>query len=181
MQAIVPLADGVEEMEAVIIIDVLRRGGVEVVSAAVGSSRRVTASRGVVLVADALWQDAPLATADALILPGGAAGMERLREDSRVLETLGAFAQSDRLVGAICAAPLVLQAAGILTGRRATCYPALCRELTQALLTDGEVVEDGQIITSRAAGTAMPFALAILERLAGADTARSVREALVMP
>jgi 4-methyl-5(b-hydroxyethyl)-thiazole monophosphate biosynthesis len=180
-QAIVPLAEGVEEMEAVIIIDVLRRGGVDVVSAAIGDTTRVEASRGVVLVADALWDDAPIASADALILPGGGPGMQRLREDERVLAAVCDYVDALKLVGAICAAPLVLQAAGVLEGRKATCYPALQPQLTSARLQDGIVVEDGLLITSLGPGTAMHFALVMLRRLVGAAEADAIRDQLVMP
>ncbi len=178
-KALVPIADGSEEMEAVIIVDVLRRAGWEV--ALVGLGRKaVTASRGVRLVADAEWHEIDPADFDLLILPGGMDGMNAMRGDEGVLEAVRCFHQSDRIVAAICAAPLVLQAAGILNGKRATCHPAVREQLTCTRRLDDRVVKDGAIITSQAPGTAMEFALALIDAVDGWQAAERVAAGLVL-
>jgi 4-methyl-5(b-hydroxyethyl)-thiazole monophosphate biosynthesis len=181
MKALVALADGVEEMEAVTVIDVLRRGRVEVVAAATAANREVAGSRGVRLVADALWQEVSAGSFDLLVIPGGAAGMEKLRADKRVLAALRDFTAAGKTVAAICAGPLVLEAAGVLRGRRATCYPALRHELRSATAVDEPVVEDGNVITSQGPATAMAFALRLVQRLGGEAAAAQVAAALLAP
>lgn len=180
-RALVPLAEGVEEMEAVIIVDVLRRAGVDVVTAAIASDLHVKASRGVMLVADTHWPEEPLTGFDALALPGGAGGAQRLLADARVLAAVSAFVREERIVAAICAAPLVLQAAGVLKGKRVTSHPSVREKLAEALYTEDRVVTDGNIITSRGPGTAMEFALALVARLIDARAAGAVAGGLVLP
>lgn len=181
MHVLIPLADGVEEMEAVIAMDILRRAGIDVVSAALGTRREVTASRGVRLLADALWQDQTPLAYDALLLPGGAVGARTLMSDARVLAALRAHVAAGRLVAAVCAAPLVLQAAGVLDGVAATCHPAVAAELTRAVHRAERVVRTAGIITSQGPGTSMEFALAVVERLAGRPAAEQVAAGLVLP
>ena len=182
--ALVPLAEGVEEMEAVIIIDVLRRAGWRVVSAAVrppgkpGST--VKASRGVHLAADTEWKDVHNDEFDALVLPGGAGGTQVLCSDSCVLDEVRRFAKAGRWVAAICAGPLVLQAAGILKGVRATCHPGVRQELRDPLVSDAPVIVDGKIVTSQGPGTAFEFVLTLIRLLDGAAAAQRVREGLVL-
>ena len=164
MRVLVPLADGVEEIEAVTVIDVLRRGGIEVVSAALGNDRSVAGSRDVVLLADTVWDELEIDSFGAIVLPGGGLGTENLAADQRVLATLRAFAESDKFVAAICAAPTVLAQAGVLKGRRATCYPA-CAEALGKAYDEAPVIADGHIITSQGPGTAMLFALVLVQHL----------------
>jgi len=179
---LIPLADGVEEMEAVIVIDVLRRAGWNVIAAAVGDSPVVTASRGVTLTADCLWQDAVqrLATIDGIVIPGGAGGTQALCRHEGVLECLRTFGKDGRLIGAICAGPLVLQAAGILHGRRYTCYPGVERDIAGACHCNEKTVRDDRLITSQGPGTAFDFALALIEALDGATKAAAIRRQLVL-
>lgn len=179
MRVLIPLAEGLEELEAVTLIDVLRRGGLEVVSAAIGTERAVHGSRGVTLLADTLWADLGARPFDALVLPGGGKGTENLAADPRVIETVQAFNASGRLVAAICAAPIVLAAAGVLAGRKATCYPTCADELGDAYDPAAPVIADGNIITSRGPGTAMLFALVLIRHLVGEETARRVAEGLL--
>jgi 4-methyl-5(b-hydroxyethyl)-thiazole monophosphate biosynthesis len=181
MKVLIPLADGVEEMEAVIAMDVLRRAGIEVVAAATGRTREVVASRGVLLVADVLWQDLDPLAFDALLLPGGAKGTQALMADARVTATVRAYVAAGRLVAAVCAAPLVLQAAGVLDGVAATCHPAVAAELTRAALRSERVVRTTGIITSQGPGTSMEFALAVVERLVGRPSAEKVAAGLLLP
>lgn len=196
IKALVPIADGVEEMEAVIIIDTLRRARWEVVSALVTSldassadaepetngkgEKAVRASRGVRLLPDAEWRNIEPDSFDVLVLPGGGGGTEVLSSDKSVIEAVQSFVRSGKIVGAICAAPLVLQKAGVLDGRKATCHPAVREELTSADLQDERVVVDGRIVTSQGPGTAFDFALEIIRLIEGADAADAVAAELVL-
>ena len=180
MNVLIPLAEGFEEIEAVVVIDVLRRAGITVTTAATGSERIVTASRGVALVADTLWRDSDTENFDAIILPGGGPGTERLKANDSVRETVVAFNAQGKTVAAICAAPTVLAAAGILSGRAATCYPGCEPELAEARYTAEEpAVIDGNIITSQGPGTSFAFSLALVERLTDKETATKVAQDLL--
>jgi protein deglycase len=184
-KALVPLAPGVEEMEAVIIIDTLRRARWEVTAVAVRgpgdpAGAPLQASRGVRLCADAEWGETAGAVFDALVLPGGAGGTKALCADARVLDAVRRHYAAGKRVCAVCAAPLVLQAAGILKGKRATCHPGVRQELRDAVLSTDRVVVDGTIITSQGPGTSFEFALAIIAQVEGAAAAQSVRAGLVL-
>lgn len=180
MHALIPLADGFEEIEAVTLLDVLRRGGVDVTAASLTDNLPVTGSRGVTLVADATWSSLDTADFDALVLPGGGRGTERLAADERVLDAIRVFDEDGRLVAAICAAPTVLAQAGVLTDRRATCYPTCAAQLGKSYDDAAPVIADGTIITSRGPGTAILFALVLVQHLAGDEAARRVAEGLLV-
>lgn len=179
MKVIVPLADGVEEMEAVIIIDVLRRAGWDVVSAGL-SGGIVTASRGVRLAPDAEWAHTDPEAFDGIVLPGGGPGAERLKADAKLTEAVRAMMKAGKLVAAICAAPTVLEVAGILSGRRATCYPDMQGRLTSAEVSTDRVVIDGNLITSQGPGTAFEFALAIIAHFDGREKADTLARQMVI-
>jgi len=179
MRVLVPWADGLEELEAVTIVDVLRRGGVETVTVALGGSRAVKGSRGVTMQADALWGALDIDAFDAIALPGGGKGTENLAADRRIIETVQAFDNAGKFVAAICAAPMVLAKAGILKGRTATCYPACAEALGDAYDDSAPVIADGTIITSRGPGTAMLFALVLVQHFAGDETAHRVADGLL--
>jgi 4-methyl-5(b-hydroxyethyl)-thiazole monophosphate biosynthesis len=178
MRVLIPLADGVEELEAVTVIDVLRRSGVEVVSAALGETLSVRGSRGVTVLADATWDALDIDAFDAITLPGGGQGTENLAADGRVIETVRAFVAANKFVTAICAAPTVLALAGVLKGRKATCYPA-CAEALGGAYADAPVIADDRIITSQGPGTAMLFALVLVQHFAGDEVARKVADGLL--
>ncbi len=179
---LVPLAPGCEELEAVTIIDLLRRAGIEVVAAGLEAGP-VRASRGVVLVPDLTLDEALAHDYDAIVLPGGGPGSDALAADPRIKGLLGKMAAADRLIGAICAAPKVLAGAGLLKGRSATSYPGVLEALgdTTITLRQEPVVRDGQLITSRGPGTAMAFALTLIEALAGREMREQVDAGLVRP
>ncbi len=179
MRVLVPLAGGVEELEAVTIIDVLRRGGIEVTSASLTDSLTVQGSRGVSLLADAAWSSLDLAGFDALVLPGGGKGTENLSADPRVTDAVVAFNEAEKYVAAICAAPTVLARAGILNGRRATCYPTCAEQLGPAYDDAAPVIADGNVITSQGPGTAMLFSLVLVQHFAGDETVQRVAEGLL--
>ena len=179
-KVLVPIADGTEEIEAVCIIDVLRRAGASVTVASV-DELQVTASRGVKLVADKLITDCVDETYELVVLPGGMPGAEHLR-DSKELETiLRNQKQEERLYGAICASPaVVLQHHGLLDQRRATCHPNFVGELKNTDLVESRVAVDGTCVTSRGPGTALEFALKLVEMLYGEEKAQEVAAPMVM-
>ena len=178
--ALVPLADGVEEMEAVIVIDVLRRAGWNVVAAGVSASQ-VRASRGVGLLADAVWEAVTPMDYDILVIPGGGPGVKNLCRHKGVLDAIRTFRDAGKPLAAICAGPLVLQEAGILDGVQVTCHPGAADELTATGRREERVVVDGKIVTSQGPGTAFEFALAILTLVDGPEAARAVAPGLVLP
>jgi protein deglycase len=169
------LVDGFEEIEAVTPVDLLRRAGVGVVMAALHGPQ-VTGRCGIRLAADALLAHVDPAEFDLLLIPGGP-GVEELRRDGRAAVLARDFHQAGKPVAAICAAPLVLQDAGLLEGRRFTCYLSVREELPAAV--EERVVVDGGIITSRGAGTALDFGLALVEVLEGGDAARGIAESVM--
>ena len=165
-RALVPIAQGCEELEAVTIIDLLRRAGVEVVTAGLVPGP-VTASRGVVLVPDVMLDSVLDDAFDMIILPGGGPGADRLDADNRIRGLLERLSGEGRYTAAICAAPKVLANAGLLDGRRATSYPGVLdgMNLPRVNVDLKPVVRDGKVITSRGPGTAMDFALELIELL----------------
>lgn len=178
-RVLVPLADGCEEIEAVTLIDILRRGGIEVVAAGLDGGI-VTASRGVKLEPDTTLDHALEQDFDMVVLPGGAGGADRLESDARIRELLQRMAGADRYVAAICAAPRVLAAAGLLDGRRATSYPGYLDQSPAPGMQyrNDIVVQDGKLLTSRGPGTAMDFALRLVEILAGTEVRGKVEQGL---
>ncbi|MBN2301358.1 MAG: DJ-1/PfpI family protein [Lentisphaerae bacterium] len=180
-KVLVPLAAGSEEMETVIIVDTLRRAGWEVVLASVGSpNRTVKCSRGVVLLADADWKNVAVDSFDALVLPGGSNGTKILSENASVVNAVRRFHSAGKPIAAVCAGPLVLQEAGILNERSATCHPAVRSQLTCSHVSDERVVVDGNIVTSQGPGTSFEFALAVIKLLDGKDAADAVANALIL-
>lgn len=177
-KAILLLAEGFEEIEAVTVLDVLRRAGVLVTAAAL-TGLHVKGAHEIVVQADVSLDDVEGNDFDALILPGGQPGSTNLQRDPRVLSLVRRFVAKNKLTAAICAAPIVLESAGVLAGRRATSYPG--NELPSARFEQSAVVEDGSIVTSRGPGTAIDFALALVRRLCGAEVADQQREKMLVP
>ncbi|MCC6554753.1 MAG: DJ-1/PfpI family protein [Polyangiaceae bacterium] len=181
-RALVLLAEGAEEMEVTITVDVLRRGEVEVLLAGLDGPAPVRCSRGVVLVPDAPLSAASGMDFDALILPGGKGGADRLAASPEAGELLRAQAASGRLVAAICAAPIALAAHGVFPGARMTCHPSVTPVVAAHARHEGEpVVDAGQLVTSQGPGTAFHFALHLVERLRGPDVAARVRAPMMLP
>lgn len=176
-KVVVPLASGFEEIEAVTVIDVLRRAGVEVVVAGLGASP-VRGSHDLGIATDCDLADVRAADVDAIVLPGGMPGAQYLKEDEGVQALIKALADAGKLTAAICAAPIALEAAGVLKGRRATSYPGF--ELPSADYCEQRVVEDGGVLTSRGPGSALEFALALVERLVGTERADELRRGMLV-
>ena len=179
---LVPLAEGFEELEAISIIDILRRADIDVVVAGLAAGV-VKASRGTNVVPDMTFDDALQRDYDMVVLPGGMPGAANLNEDARVHELLKKMANSGKFTGAICAAPMVLANAGVLDGKRATSYPGFVdkMDLPTVTYTGGAVERDGMVITSRGAGTALDFALALVDALAGREKRDAVEASLQRP
>ena len=162
---LVPLFEGFEEIEAITIIDVLRRASVDVTTASL-AAQTVIGAHAISIIADKLLDQVDASQFDAIVLAGGA-GTFRLREDSRITKILIAHAAANKLVAAICAAPSVLSAAVLLKDKRATSYPSVKDQMQVAEYLTIPVVVDGNVVTSRGAGTAMAFALKLAEILQG--------------
>jgi 4-methyl-5(b-hydroxyethyl)-thiazole monophosphate biosynthesis len=174
------LATGFEEAEAVGTTDVLRRGEVELTTVSITGERAVTGAHGIPVVADQLFEDSDFSDADALILPGGGPGSQMLNGHAALKKQLVRQYEQNKIVAAICAAPLVLGGLGLLKGKNATCYPGIEPQLTGAILTGKPAVTDGNIITGKGPGLVFDFGLALLTALQGAETANSVAADLLL-
>jgi len=176
-RVLVPLAQGCEELEAVTIIDILRRADIEVVSAGLDDGP-VTASRGVRLLPDKTLEEALSQDYDMVALPGGLPGSDHLADDQRITGLLRAMNASGRFVGAVCAAPKVLARNGLLEGKQATAFPGVLQAENHPDITGNAVTRDGTVITSRSVGTVMDFALAIIEALQGREKRDQIEASL---
>lgn len=177
--ALVVLAKGFEEIEALTVVDVLRRAGVETVTAALSRSIAVEGAHGIEVKADALFEDESKKDYDAIVLPGGGEGTENLKASESLMKLLARQKDEDRIIAAICAAPTVLVEADVLEpGQHVTCYPTCVVELDRPC-SNVPVVEDGNVITGQAPGASMLFALVLAARLAGEKTAQKVARAMV--
>ena len=167
-RVLIPLAAGFEELEAVTVIDLLRRASIEVTVAGLAAGP-ITGSRNTVIVPDTTLDEALTRDYDMLVLPGGEPGATNLQNDARIAALIRKMQAANKGIGAICAAPRVLAAAGVLDGKRATCYSGAIdtAKFPRVQLAALAVVTDGNITTSRGPGTAMDFALELVERLAG--------------
>ena len=161
------MADGCEEIEGLTVVDVVRRAKMEIVMLSITGKKEVTSSHGVTFLADALAEETGYEDLDGIVLPGGMPGTMHLLENETVNAVIRKFAEEGKLVAAICAAPSVLGAAGLLEGKHATCHPGFEEKLT------------GNIITSRGMGTAIPFAFEIVRYFTDDETVEHVRQGLV--
>ncbi|KAI1301712.1 Parkinson disease protein 7 -like protein [Halotydeus destructor] len=179
--ALVIIADGTEEMEAVITIDVLRRGGIEVTVAGLESSNPVKCSHGIVITPDVALADAK-DNFDIVVLPGGLGGSNSFAASDAVKKILEQQEKADRAIGAICAAPIALKSHGIALKKRITSHPSKAEVMKSGdyVYSEDRVVVDGQLITSRGAGTAFEFALAIVEKLVGKEKVDEISPPMVL-
>ena len=163
---LVLFAEGSEELEAITIVNILRRAGITVMLAGL-TDGALKGCRGVTILPDTTLDEALNQNYDMVVLPGGQPGTNHLKADTRVLQLVQRMAQQDKLVAAICAAPSVLATAGLLDGKQATSFPGALAPFSNIDLQGTAIVEDGKLITSRGPGTAMDFALTLAERLVG--------------
>lgn len=173
------LAEGFEEVEAITPVDLLRRAGIDCQTVSVTGELLVKGAQGISVMADKLFDIDEVLKADAIILPGGMPGTLGLQNHSGLKEAILAFNNDKKIIAAICAAPMILGAMGLLKGKNALIYPGMEKELVGATCLEANVIRDEHIITSRGVGTAMPFALVIIETLTDASTMEEVRNSIV--
>jgi protein deglycase len=179
-KVLIHFANGFEEVEAITPVDVLRRAGCEVVTVSVTGKKEVTSTRGLTVLADKLFSEADYEMADVILLPGGQPGSDNLNRHEGLRNQIKAFQDQGKILAAICAAPLVLGGAGVLKGKRATCYPGVESLLTGATCTGNEVEVDGNLITGKGPGVAMKFSLTLVEKLVGKGKADEIRSAMIV-
>lgn len=174
------MAQGYEEMELVITVDVLRRAGVTVDIVTINETTDpVLGSRQIRMVPDLVLSRIDVTQYDGVVLPGGIEGTERLGKCSGVLDLIRTMINGGKLIAAICAAPTILAEAGLMDGRRITCHPGAVGGVKRAVLETHRVVTDGQFVTSRAAGTTFEFAFKLVERLTGPEKVREVNRGVL--
>lgn len=178
-KVLIPVANGTEEVEAIAVIDVLRRAGAEVTVAAVNHNLQITASRQSKIVADKMFSDCTGEIYDLIVLPGGMPGAEHLRDCEELINMLKKQQRENRLYAAICASPVtILQHHGLLEGIRATCHPSMFPQLK--IKDESRVVVDKNCITSQGPGTALEFAVKLVELLFDKKTAKQIAHAMVI-
>lgn len=177
MKAVVFLADGFEECEALIVVDILRRAGIETVMASIGEQLEVVSSRHIKVLADAMAKDVDYDSANLVFLPGGRLGTENLKYSAIVQKIVKNFAEKKH-VAAICAAPSILEDLGLLTGKKVTCHPDFENQMDGAVLTGESVTVDGNIITGQGLGATFPFAFELVKMLVGDDKVQQIKKAI---
>ena len=173
------MADGCEEIEALTVVDLLRRAGIPIDMVSINAQPKVRGSHDIVFETDTTAAETDWSAYDGVILPGGMPGTRYLKENAYVRKAVQEYFRAGKLVAAICAAPTVLADCGILKGRNATCFPGLETELTGANFRTETVVKDGNLITSRGMGTAIAFGLAIVAYVQGQDSADALAHKIV--
>ncbi|MFW6007416.1 MAG: DJ-1 family glyoxalase III [Bacillota bacterium] len=176
---LVPLAPGLEEIEAVSSIDVLRRAGLEVITVSINEKEEVKGDHGITLKADDLIENIDAENLDGIVLPGGMPGAENLKNTKKLLDMIQKVNDNDGLIAAICAAPMVLEEAGVIKDKDATSYPGFGEKMPSCNYQEKEVVKDGNIITGRGPGVALKFALQIVEYLLGKEKADELKEKMI--
>lgn len=178
-QIIIPLANGLEEIEAIVSIDVLRRAGIEVTTVALGDLE-VKGAHNVTVLADKSIDEVKVEEVDGILLPGGMPGATNLRDDERVINMVQYLDEKGKLVSAICAAPIVLERAGVLKDKKATSYPGFGEEMPSCKYLEDRVVVDGNLITGRGPGVALEFALEVVNYLVGNETVETLKEGMLI-
>jgi 4-methyl-5(b-hydroxyethyl)-thiazole monophosphate biosynthesis len=179
-KVLVHLADGFEEIEAITPVDVLRRAGCEVITVSVTGNSEVTSRRGVTILADKHFTEADYNQADLIILPGGQPGADNLNKHEGLKMQIVKFNAEKKMLAAICAAPLVFGSAGILKGKKVTCFPGFETQLTGATCTGKLVEVDGHIVTGKGPGAALKFSLTLVELLIGKAKVDELKTAMIV-
>ena len=180
MKVYVHLATGFEEVEALTVVDVLRRGKIGVETVSVTGERTVIGAHDIPVMADLLIEDGDYDSCDMMVFPGGLPGTTNLADHEGLLRHLRDFMEAGKWLVAICAAPIIFGELGLLDGRKAVCYPGMERHLYGADIQNTNVVVDGNYITSKGPATAMEFALKLVEVLAGENAAKEVAKGLLL-
>ena len=178
-RVLIPLATGFEEIEAVTNIDVLRRASIEVVTISL-NSLDVKGDHGIPIIADQRIDQIDVDDFDAIVLPGGMPGAGNLRDNQKILDFVRKIYDKGGLVAAVCAAPIVLEAARILEGKKATSYPSFSDEMSSCKYLEDRVVKDDNIITARGPGVALEFALEIVKYIKTESDAKELKEAMIV-
>ncbi|HEY3198435.1 MAG TPA: DJ-1 family glyoxalase III [Nitrospirales bacterium] len=181
-RVLVPLAHGFEEIETVTIVDILRRAGAQVMMASVETEAPpagIEGRSGIKVMPDRALSEMQGADFDMIVLPGGLKGAQTLQKDPHVARLLRDAQKEGRYIGAICAAPIVLAANNMIAGRRLTSHPSVKEQLDGAMYDDGRVVIDGRLVTSRGPGTALEFAMVLVELLEGKEKKEEIKEAVL--
>lgn len=173
------LADGFEEIEALTVVDLLRRAKIYVGTVSITEEYTVHGAHGINVQTEDLFEEVNFVESDMIVLPGGMPGTTNLGEHSGVRRVVKDFFEEGKYIGAICAAPTVLGNLGLLKGKRVSCYPSVENEIQGAVMTRTAVTVDGSLVTSRGAGTAIDFALKLIEVLAGREKADEIADAIV--
>ena len=173
------LADGFEEIEGLTVVDILRRAGVNVETVSVMGTKEITGAHLIKIQADNTFENADFSACDMLVLPGGMPGTLHLKEHEELGKLLVEFHGEKKYVAAICAAPSVLGGLGILKGKKACCYPSFEEALDTEYVVFEPVAWDGNVITSRGMGTAIPFALTLTEALCGKEKAEEIKKSII--
>lgn len=173
------LANGFEEIEALTVVDLLRRARIYVDTVSIADEYMVRGSHGIAVQTEDLFEEVNFAEFDMIVLPGGLPGTTNLGSHSGVRRVVKDFAESGKYVAAICAAPTVLSDLGLLKGKRVTCYPDMEKKIQGAVLTGAPAIVDGNIVTGQGAGAAVDFALELIAVLDGAEKAAEIAEAIV--
>ncbi len=173
------MAEGHEEIEALTVVDLLRRAGIEIEMVSITGNKKVPGAHGITTYCDKLIENTDFESADMLVLPGGMPGTLNLELCEPLMDQVHGFNTSKKGLAAICAAPTVLGKAGILNGKKATCYPGMEKDLVGAEFSTDPVCHDGHIITSRGLGTAIPFALEIIKTFTDEATAEQIAKSVV--
>jgi len=176
----VHLADGFEEIEAITVTDILRRANLDARFVSVDSDKRVKGAHGIIVEADLTFDEADYEKCDMIVLPGGLPGANNLRDHKGLAKKILLFAEEEKGLAAICAAPMVLGSLGVLAGRKAVIYPGMEEELKNAEVISFPVVRDRNIITSQGPGTAMKFAVAIVKYFKGEEAGEELEKDLLM-
>lgn len=178
-QVAIFLADGFEEIEGLTVVDILRRAGIAIDMVSITDSRKVTGSHGIAVTADKVLSEVDFEALSMIVLPGGMPGTKNLEACEALMKQVDAFAKEDKYLAAICAAPSIYGHRGLLSGKRACCYPGFESHLTGAKVTAAEVSVDGHMITSRGMGTAISFSLALTEIFCGKEKAEELSKGII--
>lgn len=173
------LADGLEMIEGLTVVDIMRRANIEVATVSIKNTKEVVSSHNVTIQADLIFEEADFSEADMLVLPGGMPGTTNLGAYEPLTELLKTFYEKGGKIAAICAAPSVFGKLGFLNERKATSYPGFEEELCGAKIVTEPVVTDGNVTTSRGMGTAIEFALSLVSQLQSSETAEKIAKSII--
>lgn len=172
-------ADGFEDIEGLTVVDLMRRAGIDIQTVSIKETKEIRTSHGIDLLTDRIFGECDFSDADMLVIPGGMPGTKYLGAFEPLTDLLKSFYNKGGKIAAICAAPTVFAQLGFLKGRRATAYPSCMGQLGEAIVTEDSVVTDGNVTTSRGLGTAIDFALSLIEQLEDAQKAGEIAKSIV--